>query len=623
MNVSADKKVVRKRRSPAGGGGRRQGQLRIGDSWNAITIIAFSQNNPLKAIAEFVENSIDAKSRNISIIRGKARGETYLKIVDDGDGVPLDEEGIPDFRYVATHICDSIKRKLKKEGAAGIQGEFGIGLLSFWTVGESLTLSCCGRDKKNYHMRMSRSQPGYGITQRQSLAPFRGTELVITPLLPGLRQVNGEKIQRYLASELRDRIRQTQVKIKMVDHFLRTECLVEPRQFSGQLIHHLPPVSTQDGEVYTEVYFNSRDPQNHIGLYRCGTRVLPSLTQLDEFNAAPWTSGSLEGIIDAPFLNLTPGTRDGIIRDDRFDRFCEALNPLRERLLEFIQEQQRAQEERSSREILKTVQTALKEAMLSLPQEEYDWFQVHERRASAQFPQAAARQQTANGMPEEEEDGSMIMTVEQEADMAPAQRSFFEFPGPLRSVKVSPSTCVMNVNASRNFRAVCRDKSRRPVDQRLSFQWNILEGAGTLSNTDGVIVTLHAPAEPGLIRLGVKARQEDTACEAEAVITVTDSILPEQFMTADASRKGLPGYTLKSAPGDLWRSRYDTEHNVVVINNAHRDFVYASKERSRKLRYICRLFVKELVLANFLNMDPVGLLERMIELSLYTEESLR
>ena len=32
------------------------GKLRIGDDWNAIRIIALSQSNPLKAIAEFVEN---------------------------------------------------------------------------------------------------------------------------------------------------------------------------------------------------------------------------------------------------------------------------------------------------------------------------------------------------------------------------------------------------------------------------------------------------------------------------------------------------------------------------------------------------------------------------------------
>jgi hypothetical protein len=34
----------------------------IGDDWNAIRIIALSQSNPLKAIAKFVEDSIDARA---------------------------------------------------------------------------------------------------------------------------------------------------------------------------------------------------------------------------------------------------------------------------------------------------------------------------------------------------------------------------------------------------------------------------------------------------------------------------------------------------------------------------------------------------------------------------------
>lgn len=41
-------------------GGENSGRLKIGDHWNAISIIALSQTNPLKAIAEFVENSINA-----------------------------------------------------------------------------------------------------------------------------------------------------------------------------------------------------------------------------------------------------------------------------------------------------------------------------------------------------------------------------------------------------------------------------------------------------------------------------------------------------------------------------------------------------------------------------------
>ena len=50
------------------------GKLRIGDHWNAISIIALSQSNPLKAVAEFVENSIDAGARKITITRGKEQG---------------------------------------------------------------------------------------------------------------------------------------------------------------------------------------------------------------------------------------------------------------------------------------------------------------------------------------------------------------------------------------------------------------------------------------------------------------------------------------------------------------------------------------------------------------------
>jgi len=51
-----------------------KGKLRIGDDWNAIRIIALSQTNPLKAIAEFVENSIDARAKTIVIERGREHG---------------------------------------------------------------------------------------------------------------------------------------------------------------------------------------------------------------------------------------------------------------------------------------------------------------------------------------------------------------------------------------------------------------------------------------------------------------------------------------------------------------------------------------------------------------------
>ena len=62
--------------------------------------------------------------------------------------------------------------------------------------------------------------------------------------------------------------------------------------------------------------------------------------------------------------------------------------------------------------------------------------------------------------------------------------------------------------------------------------------------------------------------------------------------------------------------------NIIVINNGHRDFVYAGRNKSLKLRYLVRLYSKELVLRNFVGLPPDQLLERMVELSLRTEENL-
>lgn len=123
-----------------------RGKLRIGNDWNAITIIALSQSNPLKAVAELVENSIDARATSVSIARGRSEGKHYLEIPDNGNGIARNAEGRPDFRYVATHICDSVKRRLKVEGVSGLQGEFGIRLLSFWTLGEELILTSTASD---------------------------------------------------------------------------------------------------------------------------------------------------------------------------------------------------------------------------------------------------------------------------------------------------------------------------------------------------------------------------------------------------------------------------------------------------------------------------------------------
>ena len=593
-----------------------RGKLRIGDHWNAITIIALSQNNPLKAIAEMVENAIDAKASTISITRGRETNNHFLAIKDDGQGVPRDEAGKPDFRYVATHIGDSIKRRLKADGAKGLQGEFGIGLLSFWTVGEQLTMTSTGVDQRAYQMIMRKGDPSYVVTPKRALFSEGGTEVKIAPLLEGIRALSGEKIQWYLAAELRDRIRQSGVKISVIDKLARKQYAVEPRQFEGLLLHQLPALRTERGDAYAELYLCEPSEVNQVALFRHGTRVLEDLALVDDFAHPPWSLHYLQGLIDVPFVNLTPGTRTGLIHDGAYAALLEGIKPLEQKLIDIIEQQRRAEDEKASRELLRTIQRAFREAIMTLPIEEYDWFDIQSR--SLRPTPGNAGDKSPNET--DDADGTLAGDVEPDPKEE-TQRQFFEFAGPLFSVAVSPASSVTRVGESRKFQALPRDRSRRRVEHDLEFHWQIVEGGGTLDGARSQVASYVAPEEPGLTRLNVTVRQRDIECQAEALITVTHELL-SQIGAANIPSQGLPGYTFERAAGESWRSRFDIARNVIVINNGHRDFVFSSRTKMLKLRYLIRLYAKELVLRNFVGLPADQLLERMVELSLRTEEHL-
>jgi hypothetical protein len=407
------------------------------------------------------------------------------------------------------------------------------------------------------------------------------------------------------------------VKITVVDRLARKQYSVEPRQYEGRLLHQLPAVHTPFGDVYAELYLNEPSDANHVALFRHGTRVVEDIALLDDFGRPPWTLRFLQGHLDAPFLNLTPGTRTGLIRDASYAALWTGLQQLEAMLLEIIEEQRRAEEEQASRELLRTIQRAFREALLALPVEEYDWFEIQVRAAR---PAAGVGESNESAIEPAGGDNEFTGAAEPEHD-GDKQRQFFEFAGPLFSVAISPASSVLRVGAVRELRALPRDRSRRRVEQGLEFHWQILEGSGMLEGIHNQAVMFHASDEPGLVRAKVTVRQREIVCEAEALITLTHEILA-QIGASTVSSQGLPGYTFERAPGESWRSRFDSARHLIVVNNGHRDFVYASRNKSLKLRYLVRLYAKELVLRNFVGLPADQLLERMVELSLRTEEHL-
>jgi hypothetical protein len=305
------------------------------------------------------------------------------------------------------------------------------------------------------------------------------------------------------------------------------------------------------------------------------------------------------------------------VHDEHYSAFVDSLGDLEAHLNSVIEEQRRAEEEQANTESLRAIQRAFREAMLVLPREEYDWFEIRAASAPGSGP-VQPPSEKAEGIVE----GAEPTTGAPEPVGTSAQRKFFEYPGPLYSVAISPAAATLAVNQARRFRALPRDRARRRVEDELVFAWEITEGSGTLSSFSDQEVELQASTSPGLIRLSVAVSQGDVRCSAEALITVADR-LGAEIGGSTVNARGLPGYTFERAAGELWRSRFDVERNLIIVNSGHRDFVFATRNRALQLRYLLRLYVKELVLKNFMGAPAEQLAERMIELSLYVEEKLK
>jgi hypothetical protein len=98
--------------------------------------------------------------------------------------------------------------------------------------------------------------------------------------------------------------------------------------------------------------------------------------------------------------------------------------------------------------------------------------------------------------------------------------------------------------------------------------------------------------------------------------------MEESHKSDDDSAQGLPSYRLDAEHGKPWRSRYDYQSNQIIINSAHRDFLWSRSTGTKHRRYIGKLYAKEVVLINFPHEPPAEVMERLIQITLRTEDVL-
>jgi hypothetical protein len=598
-----------------------EGHVRVHDPFELVRWLALSQPDPRKALAELVQNSLDANARHIRIVRVREKGIPCLKVQDDGEGVIPELERPDALRYIATHIGHSRKRSLTPRERLQLmtQGQYGIGLLGFWSLGEMLEIRSSFPGQKPFRLVLHRDRPHYKIEPLRGKLAFeeRLTEVVVVGLFKEASTVVGaRRAADYLAAELRGQLLMRAVEVTVEDRMSRgrspKKLRVKPPRFLGERLEGLGTVAIPGhAPVKLEIYLVG-DPTNGevarpLAVYAAGTTVAESFSELSTIglDREPWTDSRLTGMVDFPELHVTPGSRRGVIPDEMAHAFAAALLRVEPLLVSILEAKERERVERIDQNLIRDLQRAFRDFYRKRPS--YTMLPTEKKTEGAGGEGAGA------GVTVVEEAGEQ---EEASADSGASTAELFP-PAPLATVSISPARVVVETGGERIVRAHARDASGRKITEGVDFAWEVRGPIGPMDivrQGPGRIV-LEASDSPGEGVLSVEAREPATGNEASATapVEVVESL-------PSSANEGIPEPEFLDAPAASWRSRL--HEGRWQVNSGHADYRASSEKPAMKLRYLALLFAKEVVLRSTQDPRLEVPLEQLVEVAAYAERRI-
>lgn len=618
-------KKTTRRRSTRGDTVR--GRLKPHDPFELIRWLAISQPDPRKALAELVQNSLDAGARKVRVVRAREKGLPCLIITDDGEGIIPEMDRTDALRYIATHIGHSRKRSLSPRQRLELmtQGQYGIGLLGFWSLGERLEIRTTMADQRAHRLLLRRDSPDFVIEPLRGRLPLdeRWTQVVVVGLhREALAVLAARRAGDYLAAELRGQLLARDVDLTIEDRMSRGRSqkmvVVKPPRFLGERLEGLGSLDVPGhAPARLEIYV-APDAASRLALYSSGTLVADSFQELGALGLdhEPWTDARLTGLVDFPDFQVAPGSRRGLVPDEAAGAFARALMSLEPMVRGVLESIDRKREEEIDREMMRDLQRAFRDFYRERPR--YEMLPV---KAKADAESGAGSRQDQDGQPENDtrtgagltdhaEDSLEAPVVEPAApapDLLP--------PGPLAEVRLTPSPVRVECRGRRRLRAAALDAAGRQVEEPVEFRWRLNGQVGSLVEEAGHLerVVLMAGDEPAAGDVTVIA----AAAGREATATVAVEVL--ETLGSRASDEGIPEPELVDQPGASWRSRL--EDGRWQVNTAHRDYRALESRAPLKLRYLAMLFAKEVVLRSSQDPRLERPLEQLVEIVCFADRN--
>jgi hypothetical protein len=560
--------------------------LRPADPFDLIRWLARSQSDPRKAIAELVQNSLDAGARHVTVERRRLRGRPALVVRDDGEGVlpALDRDEA--LRFIATNIGASRKRNLSAEERRRlvITGQYGVGLLGFWSVGRRMEIRSRVAGSGVHVLGLVEDSPRVtlGELPPEIGTPDTSTEIVVTELHEtASRVLSGRRLADYLAAELRGPILATGADVEVRDAMARGVAQrrfpVAPRPFTGErlAVAETWPVEGHP-PLHVELYLARGAERPAVQVSCGGTLVASDMAELEALGLAvpPWVGAELSGVVEFPAFRVPPGTRRGVVPDAAADAFVATMQEVGRAVEAELRRLDRERRAAADRQIVEDLRRALRGLKTRLPQ--YDLPAVRGTGDPGEGAEDTPAGAAAPGPGPAADAGVEPL----------AQPDLFP-PGPMASARIVPDPVEVSPGHEHRVQADVRDAENRAVRDGLVLRWSV-SAPGFTVRGDGrrPAIVADASLRPGATaRLLLVVEHDGRSATAEATLEAVEPTLDEAGL-------GIPEPSLVDAAGETWRSRFDGQR--WEVNQMHEDYLALKGEARSRIRYLLALLAKDL-----------------------------
>lgn len=298
-------------------------RLRIGNMAKAVLVTGQAYQDPKDALNEFVSNAADEyavserRGWRIRIVLRRKGKNPVIAIDDDGAGMDPDR-----LRTIARNLFES-----GKAGDDRTLGEKAIGILGFQQLGGRCEIvSRAEGSTDTWTLRLERGQATASLVREKRRArPRPGTTIYLSQLDPEvLRMLTVRKVVDYLRRRRGAALARGDYEIEVVEG--RSSELVTPEEPDGVRLA-ITSQPTLWGRIEYALYVapDAHRSRRVAVVGRAGTTIIDSVTDLEELDHEPWTTGHVSGQIVFEALQQSAGRRAVLRDDDAFPVFRDAV----------------------------------------------------------------------------------------------------------------------------------------------------------------------------------------------------------------------------------------------------------------------------------------------------------